>query len=101
MRAGAVRQKSNARVMVNNCTTATSATQAGHPPRAQNLPGTADPVIGEGYGPPVLAFHDAASGALVVMRWMDGAWSPLPSPGHAMRDTQRHSGSTPGARPLF
>ena len=31
--------------MVNNCTTATSATQAGHPPRAQNLPGTADPKL--------------------------------------------------------
>jgi hypothetical protein len=45
------------------------------------MPATADPVIGVGNGSPLLVLQDAASGALMVMRWMNGAWSALPSPG--------------------
>lgn len=46
-----------------------------------DMPATADPVIGLDHGPPVLAFQDVASGALLVKRWTDGGWSSLPSPG--------------------
>lgn len=46
-----------------------------------DMPATADPVIGVGYGAPYLALQDGASGNLMVMRWVNGAWSPLPSPG--------------------
>ncbi len=46
-----------------------------------DMPATADPVIGEGHGSPFLALRDAASGALMVMRWTEGSWSSLPSPG--------------------
>jgi hypothetical protein len=46
-----------------------------------DMPATADPVIAAGHRGVHLALQDEASGALLVMRWLDGNWSPLPSPG--------------------
>jgi hypothetical protein len=46
-----------------------------------DMPATADPVIAARRGTVYLALQDAATGALMVMRWTDGGWAPLPSPG--------------------
>ncbi|HRI48627.1 MAG TPA: hypothetical protein PLW65_00480 [Pseudomonadota bacterium] len=47
-----------------------------------DLPGTASPVIGVYQNTAYLALHDNASGEIRVLKWRQGAWQPLPSPGH-------------------
>jgi hypothetical protein len=46
-----------------------------------DMPATGHPVIAAGRCSLHLALEDDASGAVTVMKWLDGAWSLLPSPG--------------------